>query len=182
MRATPGATSTTPGRTLAERAARWEAALAELSSAPAPYGALVTDHLPDDVTGSLAGRSEQVLLEGTADVTLLLADIEAVTTGIEGLEDAVEGRRADDVRDAVDAARAREQRSLLLAGSALVGLVAVDRGELSQESEVKLRSQMLFDAYLSNYPQAIYGGWSLEALQARSKHQIRILLAGAKRG
>ena len=125
MRATPGATSTTPGRTLAERAARWEAALAELSSAPAPYGALVTDHLPDDVTGSLAGRSEQVLLEGTADVTLLLADIEAVTTGIEGLEDAVEGRRADDARDAVDAARAREQRSLLLAGSALVGLVAL---------------------------------------------------------
>ena len=60
--------------------------------------------------------------------------------------------------------------------------LAVDRGELSQESEVKLRSQMLFDAYLSNYPQAIYGGWSLEALQARSKDQIRILLAGAKRG
>jgi AcrR family transcriptional regulator len=60
--------------------------------------------------------------------------------------------------------------------------LAVERGELSQESEVKLRSQMLFDAYLSNYPQAIYGGWSLEALQARSKDQIRILLAGAKRG
>jgi AcrR family transcriptional regulator len=60
--------------------------------------------------------------------------------------------------------------------------LAIDRGELSQESEVKLRSQMLFDAYLSNYPQAIYGGWSLEALQARSKDQIRILLAGAKRG
>lgn len=59
---------------------------------------------------------------------------------------------------------------------------AVERGELGQEADVKLRSQMLFDAYLSNYPQAIFGGWSLEALQGRTKDQIRILLAGAKRG
>ncbi|HEX3700191.1 MAG TPA: helix-turn-helix domain-containing protein [Phenylobacterium sp.] len=56
------------------------------------------------------------------------------------------------------------------------------RGELSQEAEIKLRTQMLFDAYLSNYPQAIFEGWGLEALQARSRDQIRILLAGARRG
>jgi AcrR family transcriptional regulator len=59
---------------------------------------------------------------------------------------------------------------------------AVGRGELSQESEVKLRSQMLFDTYLSNFPQAIFEGWSLDALQARARDQIRILLAGARRG
>jgi AcrR family transcriptional regulator len=58
----------------------------------------------------------------------------------------------------------------------------VERGELRQESEVKLRAQMLFDAYLSNYPHAIFQGWSLDALQARSRDQIRILLAGARRG
>jgi AcrR family transcriptional regulator len=58
----------------------------------------------------------------------------------------------------------------------------VERGELSQEAEVKLRAQMLFDAYLANFPQAIFQGWSLEALQARSRDQIRILLAGARRG
>jgi AcrR family transcriptional regulator len=57
----------------------------------------------------------------------------------------------------------------------------VQRGELSQEAEIKLRSQMLFDAYLSNYPQAIFEGWSLDALQARSRDQIRILLAGARK-
>ena len=60
--------------------------------------------------------------------------------------------------------------------------LAVQRGELGQEAEIKLRSQMLFDAYLSNYPQAIFEGWSLEALQARARDQIRILLAGARRG
>ncbi|MET0294329.1 MAG: TetR/AcrR family transcriptional regulator [Phenylobacterium sp.] len=76
----------------------------------------------------------------------------------------------------------------LAAVSRMVELIArqltlgIERGELVQEADVKLRSQMLFDIYLSNYPQAIYGGWSLEALQASSKEQIRIILAGAKRG
>lgn len=59
---------------------------------------------------------------------------------------------------------------------------AIERGELSQEAEVKLRSQMLFDTYLSNFVQAIFEGWSLDALQARARDQIRILLAGARRG
>ncbi|MFZ5718463.1 MAG: TetR/AcrR family transcriptional regulator [Pseudomonadota bacterium] len=59
---------------------------------------------------------------------------------------------------------------------------AVARGELSQEAEVKLRSQMLFETYLANFPQAIFEGWSLDALQARARDQIRILLAGARRG
>jgi hypothetical protein len=58
----------------------------------------------------------------------------------------------------------------------------VARGELRQEAEVKLRAQMLFDIYLSNFPQAIFEGWSLDALQARARDQIRILLAGARRG
>src|SRR5678815_2293799 len=42
----------------------------------------------------------------------------------------------------------------------------VERGELGQEAEVKLRGQMLFEAYLSNFKQAIFEGWSLDALQA----------------
>jgi len=58
----------------------------------------------------------------------------------------------------------------------------VERGELSPESGLKLRAEMLHDAYLANYPQAIFEGWSLEALQARARDQIGILLAGARRG
>jgi hypothetical protein len=52
--------------------------------------------------------------------------------------------------------------------------------EKLQEAEVKLRSQMLFDTYLSNFPQAIFEGWSLDALQTRARDQIRIILAGAR--
>jgi AcrR family transcriptional regulator len=57
---------------------------------------------------------------------------------------------------------------------------AVERGELTG-GDMELRGQMLFEAYLSNYPQAIFGGWTVEALQERAGHQIRILLAGARR-
>jgi AcrR family transcriptional regulator len=57
---------------------------------------------------------------------------------------------------------------------------AVDRNELTAD-DAPLRAQMLFDAYLSNYPQAIFEGWTVEALNDRARDQIRILLAGARR-
>jgi AcrR family transcriptional regulator len=60
--------------------------------------------------------------------------------------------------------------------------LAVERGELGQEAEVKLRAQMLWDAYLSNYPQAIFDDWSLEALQARARGPGPGRRAGAPRG
>jgi AcrR family transcriptional regulator len=60
--------------------------------------------------------------------------------------------------------------------------LGIERGELGQEAEVKLRTQMLFDCYLANYREAIFEGWSLEALQAKAKDQIRVILAGARRG
>lgn len=61
-------------------------------------------------------------------------------------------------------------------------VLAVERGELRQEAEIRFRSQMLYELYLSNYPLAVFEGWGLEALQARMRDQIRIVLAGARRG
>jgi len=58
----------------------------------------------------------------------------------------------------------------------------VERDELVQDVHSVLRAEMLFEAYLSNYPQAIFEGWSVEALQARAREQIGILLAGVRRG
>jgi AcrR family transcriptional regulator len=54
------------------------------------------------------------------------------------------------------------------------------RGELARDAEVELRGRLLFDAYLSNFVQAIFEGASLEALEQRSRGQIQILLAGAR--
>jgi AcrR family transcriptional regulator len=59
---------------------------------------------------------------------------------------------------------------------------AVERGELGQEAEVKLRAQMLYESFLANFRHAIFRGWSLDALQARARDQIRVILAGARRG
>jgi AcrR family transcriptional regulator len=58
---------------------------------------------------------------------------------------------------------------------------AVDGGEIGA-ADLELRAWMLFETYLSNYPQAIFEGWTLEALQDRSRDQIRILLAGVRKG
>ncbi len=56
----------------------------------------------------------------------------------------------------------------------------VEKGEVTN-ADLELRAQMLFETYLSNYPQAIFEGWTLEALESRSRDQIRILLAGARK-
>ena len=42
--------------------------------------------------------------------------------------------------------------------------------------------EALYDAYLANFRHAVFRGWGLDALQARSRDQIRIILAGARRG
>lgn len=57
---------------------------------------------------------------------------------------------------------------------------AVADGEIT-DTELDLRAHMLFETYLSNFPQAIFEGWTLEALEARSLSQIQILLAGARK-
>jgi len=58
---------------------------------------------------------------------------------------------------------------------------ATERGELGGDSQGALRADMLFDAYLSNYPQAIFESWTLDDLRARARDQIDILLAGVRR-
>jgi AcrR family transcriptional regulator len=71
-------------------------------------------------------------------------------------------------------------------GQPVVSLIAalleagVARGELTEGQEAQLRAQMLFDCYLANFVQAIFAGWSEEALRTRSSDQIRIVLAGAR--
>jgi AcrR family transcriptional regulator len=49
------------------------------------------------------------------------------------------------------------------------------------DAQAALRADMLFEAYLSNYPQAIFENWTLDDLRARSRDQIGILLAGLPR-
>ena len=57
---------------------------------------------------------------------------------------------------------------------------ATKRGGLRADTDVTLHAEMLFETYLSNFGRAIFEGWTLDALQDRSKAQITVILAGVR--
>ena len=56
----------------------------------------------------------------------------------------------------------------------------VDSGELAAALDVRLTSEMLWDAYVSNYKRAIFDGWDKNALRDRLADQIDVLLCGRR--
>lgn len=67
----------------------------------------------------------------------------------------------------------------------LVGIVSdtlqagVREGSLRQDADVRLLSDLIYGAFLSNYRQAAYDGWGMEQLDAQIGKQIDVILAGA---
>ncbi len=55
----------------------------------------------------------------------------------------------------------------------------VGKGELSQDADVPLLTDMIWDAYLSNYRRAAYDGWSVEQLAKHVEKQVGVILAGS---
>jgi AcrR family transcriptional regulator len=53
-------------------------------------------------------------------------------------------------------------------------------GEIRQDFDIRLVSEMLWGAYLANYRRAIFDGWNLETLKARLADQIGVVLSGLK--
>ena len=51
--------------------------------------------------------------------------------------------------------------------------------ELKQDADVRLLSEMIYEAWLSNYRRAAYDGWTIEKLTVQIGKQIDIILAGA---
>ena len=54
----------------------------------------------------------------------------------------------------------------------------VREGELRQDADVRLLSELIYDAYLSNYRRAAYDGWTIAQLTTRMGKQIDVILAG----
>ena len=52
-------------------------------------------------------------------------------------------------------------------------------GELRQDADVRLLSELVYGAYLSNYRHAAYDSWGMEQLDAQIGKQLDIILAGA---
>ena len=54
----------------------------------------------------------------------------------------------------------------------------VREGELRQDADVRLLSELIYDAYLSNYRGAAYDGWTMQQMTTRIGKQIDVILAG----
>ncbi|MCS6626504.1 TetR/AcrR family transcriptional regulator [Roseibacterium beibuensis] len=55
----------------------------------------------------------------------------------------------------------------------------VREGELRQDADVRLLSELIYDAFLSNYRRAAYDGWTTAQLSERMGKQVDVILAGA---
>ena len=55
----------------------------------------------------------------------------------------------------------------------------VGKGELSQDADVRLLTELVWDAYLSNYRRAAYDGWTVEQLADHARAQVNVILAVA---
>ncbi|MDO9589238.1 MAG: TetR/AcrR family transcriptional regulator [Brevundimonas sp.] len=54
----------------------------------------------------------------------------------------------------------------------------VREGELRQDADVRLLSELIYDAWLSNYRRAAYDGWTIQQLTTQIGKQIDAILAG----
>lgn len=112
---------------LVATAETWDAGIAELESAPPPYDAVIDDLLPDVLVAELPVFVDQAVAEGTVDMAAFMDVIRDGTFA--GLDDAIAERQADVVEEVVeeadDTGRDDEERAVLLAGIALIGLLVL---------------------------------------------------------
>ncbi|SFS31887.1 TetR/AcrR family transcriptional regulator [Brevundimonas viscosa] len=75
--------------------------------------------------------------------------------------------------------RMREAIKPVTAVVADVVQAGVREGELRQDADVRLLSDLIYAAFLSNYRRAAYDGWNMEQLDAQLQKQVDVILAGA---
>ncbi len=75
--------------------------------------------------------------------------------------------------------RARESTRRLTDVISAILRDGVSKSELSQDADVVLLTEMVWETYLSNYRRAAYDGWSIEQLTDHAARQIDVILAGA---
>ena len=75
--------------------------------------------------------------------------------------------------------RARAVTKQLLAVITQILRDGVGKGELSQDADVPLLTELLWEAYLSNYRRAAYDSWSEQQLSTHIAKQITVIIAGA---
>lgn len=80
------------------------------------------------------------------------------------------------------AAETRQRAATRALTEVIAGVLrdGVASGELKQDADVPLLTELTWDAYLSNYRRAAYDGWTLDQLADHVGRQVDALLAGAR--
>ena len=80
------------------------------------------------------------------------------------------------------AAETRQRAATRALTDVIAGVLrdGIGAGELKQDADVPLLTELTWDAYLSNYRRAAYDGWTVEQRADHVGRQVDALLAGAK--
>lgn len=80
-------------------------------------------------------------------------------------------------QDAEQRSRVSVKGLIMVVSEILQGGIAA--GELKQDTDIRIMSELVWDAFLSNYRRAAYDGWTLEQLAPHMGKQVEMILAGS---
>jgi AcrR family transcriptional regulator len=130
----------------------------------------------------LAKLAETLKAAAAAENTLRSRLLAALTAGYHGsleqlpLVQAVVARSWFQPVAAEMRARAAIKPLVMVVSDALQ--TGVREGELRQDADVRLLSELIYGAWLSNYRGAAYDGWTMQQLTTQIGKQIDVILAG----
>jgi AcrR family transcriptional regulator len=80
------------------------------------------------------------------------------------------------------AAETRQRAATRALTDVITGILrdGIGKGEIQQDADVALLTELTWDAYLSNYRRAAYDGWTVDQLADHVGRQVDALLAGAR--
>jgi AcrR family transcriptional regulator len=134
------------------------------------------------LTEDLAGLAETIKAAAAAESTLRGRILAALSAGYHGsleqlpLVQAVVARSWFQPVAAEMRTRTAIKPLVMVVSDALQ--TGVREGELRQDADVRLLSELIYDAFLSNYRRAAYDGWTLQQLTTQIGKQVDVILAG----
>jgi AcrR family transcriptional regulator len=137
------------------------------------------------LTEDMAGLTE-VMKNGTGDGSTRDKLVNALTAGYHGSIDQLPLFQAIVARSWFQpvAAETRQRAATRRLTDVISDILrtGVGAGELKQDADVPLLTELTWDAYLSNYRRAAYDGWTVDQLAGYIGRQVDTLLAGMRTG
>lgn len=133
------------------------------------------------LTEDMAGLAE-VMLNGAGDGSTRDRLVNALTAGYHGSIDQLPLFQAIVARSWFQPVAAETRQRAATQG--LTDVISdilragIGAGEIKQDADVALLTELTWDAYLSNYRRAAYDGWTVDQLADHIGRQVDTLLAG----